>query len=389
MFPSRCGKKALSAVVGIVAMSLALAGCSEATPTDSEEQVLKFGFMTPLTGPATSFGEDARDGALLAVDVANEAGLVPGVTIELVIEDDKSTPEIAVVALQKLKGEGINFITGTVNSSVAVAVASALSGDPDTLYTITGAQIQAPLDEQSGESIIGLTHTNAMYAESVLPWIRDEAKPTKVAFVGENSDFGVQELEQLEAAWSTGTPEIVMKEVFDRTATDFSSVLSNVRDSGADSLYIAVASSTIAASVATQAEALGLDLNIFISSGIVTETLIEAGGETVEGVTSGDVYHATIDNPENAVFVEAFEAKYGETPGPLHALGYESIMLFVEAMNKAGTTTDMPKISSTLRSGTWATPRGELVFDATGRALTPTMIIRVENGKIVLVDTVQ
>lgn len=390
MVPSKYRMKALSAAAGIAVLSLAMASCNAATstPVETDEQVLKIGLMTPLTGPVASFGEDARDGAQLAVDLANDAGLLPGVRIELVVEDDKSTPEIAVVALQKLKDEGVNFITGTVNSSVAVAIANALSGDSDTLYTITGAQIQAPLDEQSGENIIGLTHTNAMYAAAILPWIKDEAKPQKVAFMGENTDFGVQELEQLKAAWSTGTPEIVMNEVFDRTSTDFSAILSKVRESGADSLYIAAASSTIAASIATQADALGLELTKFISSGIVTPTLIEAGGAAVEGITSADVYHPTIDNPENIAFVEAYEAAYGETPDPLSELGYESIMLFVEAMAEADTTTDMAKIASTLRGGTWVMPRGELTFDATGRALTPTMVIRVERGGLVLVDTI-
>lgn len=63
-------------------------------------------------------------------------------------------------------------------------------------------------------------------------------------------------------------------------------------------------------------------------------------------------------------------------------------MLFVEAMAEADTTTDMAKIASTLRGGTWVMPRGELTFDATGRALTPTMVIRVERGGLVLVDTI-
>jgi len=379
--------------LGVIAAAMALAGCSggtEGAPTDSAgTQVLKIGFITPLTGPSASTGIDALDGAQTAVDIWNEQGLLPGYKVELVTEDDAGTPETGAIAYQKLHDQGIDIITGTMNSSVAIAVANAVSADPDVLYFISGAQSQVPLDEQTGDMIFGLTHTNQMYADANLGWIKDVAKPAKVAVLAENSDFGVAETAQIESHWTDGQPKIVMKETFDRSLTDFSSLLSKVRDSGADGLYVAAASTAIPAAIFTQADQLGLDVRKFINAGLMSPALVEAGGKAVDGITSADIYHYSLDNPDNKTFVDAFKKKHDKTPSALNSLGYDSMGLILGAVKEAGSPDDTHAVAKALRSGTWTSTRGELTFDDTGRALTDTLIIGIENGELTLVDTVK
>jgi branched-chain amino acid transport system substrate-binding protein len=140
-------KRVLAAGIGVIAITLSLISCSGSTPSNtSATSTLKIGLIVPLTGPSAASGEHGKNGAQLAVDLANANNSLPGVHVELAIEDDKSTPETAVIAAQKLRNDGAQIITGTMNSSVAVALANALGSDTDALYLITGAQAQAPLD---------------------------------------------------------------------------------------------------------------------------------------------------------------------------------------------------------------------------------------------------
>ena len=369
------------------AATIALAGCAGGgEPT--EEQVLQIGFITPLTGPSASTGIDARDGAQVAVDRWNDEDLLPGYTIELVVEDDAGTPETGALAYQKLRDQGINIITGTMNSSVAIAIANAAAVDPDVLYFITGAQSQVPLDEQPGNLIFGLQSTNATFADANLGWIADEAQPQKVAVLVENSDFGIAERDQIKAHWSSGTPEIVLEETFDRTLTDFSSILSKVRDSGADGVYVGAAGVTFAATIFTQADALGLDVQKFMNAGLMSQALIDAGGDAIEGIASADSYHHSIDTPENGVFVSAFEAANGELPSAHNELGYDSINLILEAVKAVGSPEDAQAVADALRDGDWTTASGPTKFNETGRAIRPTFIIGVEGGELVLLDTI-
>src|SRR5690606_29288573 len=106
-------------------------------------------------------------------------------------------------------------------------------------------------------------------------WIADKARPQKVAVLVENSDFGVAERQQIEDHWSSGTPEIALVETFDRTLTDFSSILSKVRDSGADGVYVGAAGVTFAATIFAQADALGLDVQKFMNAGLMSQALID------------------------------------------------------------------------------------------------------------------
>jgi branched-chain amino acid transport system substrate-binding protein len=382
-------KRVRAAGIGVIAITLSLIGCSGSTPSNtSATSTLKIGLIVPLTGPSAASGEHGKNGAQLAVDLANANNSLPGVHVELAIEDDKSTPETAVIAAQKLRNDGAQIITGTMNSSVAVALANALGSDTDALYLITGAQAQAPLDTQPGNNIFGLTYNNAQNADANLNWIKNVAKPKKIASVGENSDFGVNDLAQLNKYWGSGTPEIVLKETYDRTATDFSAILAKVRDSGADGLYVTAGSPTNAASIFTQADQLGLKVAKFMNAGLMNESLISAGGSHVEGLVSADTYNYSIDNAENKDFVKAFNDAYKKNPSGEEELGFDSVNLILQAAKKAGTTTDMAAVSSALKESTWNTPRGELTWDSTGRAHTAALIVGIKNGQIEIVDTV-
>src|SRR5690349_19874453 len=65
---------------------------------------LKVGISVSLTGPAAEVGRNTLNGAQLATDEINKAGGVLGRQIELVVEDDKTTNPVAVLAFSKLSG---------------------------------------------------------------------------------------------------------------------------------------------------------------------------------------------------------------------------------------------------------------------------------------------
>ena len=61
---------------------------------------------------------------------------------------------------------------------------------------------------------------------------------------------------------------------------------------------------------------------------------------------------------------------------------YEAVHLIAAAMDKAGTEKDYAKISQTIRDNAWPSPRGELKFDAKGRARAPYFFIQQVKGGV-------
>jgi branched-chain amino acid transport system substrate-binding protein len=68
----------------------------------------------------------------------------------------------------------------------------------------------------------------------------------------------------------------------------------------------------------------------------VDGTTLPSLRDAAVGSTSGAMYDASLDNPENRQFVTAFEAKYKRTPSLYAAAGYDAANLLDIALRKAG-----------------------------------------------------
>jgi branched-chain amino acid transport system substrate-binding protein len=69
---------------------------------------------------------------------------------------------------------------------------------------------------------------------------------------------------------------------------------------------------------------------------------------------------------------------------------FEAVHLIAAAMDKAGSDSDYEKISKTIRENSWPSPRGQLKFDAKGRARAPYFFIQqVKGGKLTQLEMVK
>lgn len=86
---------AIGIIAGIIIIN------NKPSPTSSE--TIKIGGAFTLTGDAAEWGEQARNGAELAVLEINERGGIDGKKLELIVEDTKSTSKDTVSAVTKLQ----------------------------------------------------------------------------------------------------------------------------------------------------------------------------------------------------------------------------------------------------------------------------------------------
>jgi branched-chain amino acid transport system substrate-binding protein len=106
------------------ALTLALAVLAPLTgpARAAEPAVLKIGAALSLTGPAAAYGAQQKAGLLAAVDELNRTGFVPGVKLQLAIEDDGSTKEQGISAYQRLIArEKVAAIIGPTLANTATA----------------------------------------------------------------------------------------------------------------------------------------------------------------------------------------------------------------------------------------------------------------------------
>ena len=87
-----------------------------------KEGPIKLGFVGGLTGRLSDLGTSGRDGAILAVEKANQEGGINGREVALIIRDDKQNPNVAKSAQRDFRAMNAAAVVGHMTSAMSVAV---------------------------------------------------------------------------------------------------------------------------------------------------------------------------------------------------------------------------------------------------------------------------
>ncbi|UPJ76618.1 ABC transporter substrate-binding protein [Bradyrhizobium sp. 187] len=368
----------------IVAATVQLAYAPGAMAADP----VKIGLALPLSGAAATYGQELQRGAEYAADLVNQrGGILGGRKIELVFEDEKGTPQGGVAAVQKLMSVGrVKAITGGTNSSVVLAESSVTK--KRILQVNAGAQADA-ITDQGSPWLFQVNNTVSLNSESFNAYVVKTLKPKSVAYMGENSEFNKTVLEKLKASLQAAGIELVSTSTYDAETNDFTSILTKIKASNPDMIYVADAYPARAAQLWKQVRQLGGFKIEVMSPGVVTPGMIKPSEGAMNGVITGEIFMASDPGAEGKEFVENYQKKFNSSPGKGELVIFEAINLIAAAMDKAGTDSDYDKISKVIRENSWPSPRGLLKFDEKGRARAPYFYIqRVENGAVVQVERV-
>jgi branched-chain amino acid transport system substrate-binding protein len=351
---------------------------------EASGEPVKIGVALPLTGAAAAYGEESQCGTELAVEEINAGGgILDGREVKLVYEDDMGTPEGGVTAVQKLiNNEGVSAITGGMNSSVVLAEVSVTK---DSMLQVNMAAQADAITMDGGEYLFQVNNTVTQNAEAFNSWIVDELQPKSLVYLGENTAFNAGVLETLQADMSAADIEVADSGQYEADTRDFAPILNKLKSAGADTLYIADAFPARTAVILQQVRQIGGFETVLLAPGVVSQGMIDAAGDDMTGVITGEIYIPSLENERNEEFVAAIEEACGRPPGKVELVSYEAIKVIAGAMDEAGGTDDYDAISEAIRSTTFETPRGELGFDDMGRAGAENFYIqKVEDGGLTL-----
>ena len=167
---------------------------SDCDDTVNEEitGTVKIGSAMPLSGgPATVFAPVAA-GLTNYIKDANAKNAVPGVTLELTIEDDQYDPSKTPAAVEKLLDQtGVNFLTGMIGTPNALSVRDTLNRDCIPQLLVNSGDPRWGQAEEFPWSTGVLTSYNtetAIYVEDIKTKLPSGGT---VAIFHANNDFGV------------------------------------------------------------------------------------------------------------------------------------------------------------------------------------------------------
>jgi branched-chain amino acid transport system substrate-binding protein len=89
----------------------------------AQPKAVKVGILHPVTGALAFSGQQCREGALLAVEDINKAGIrsLGGARLDVVLGDAQSTPQAGSAEVEKMNEAGCSAIVGAYASAICLA----------------------------------------------------------------------------------------------------------------------------------------------------------------------------------------------------------------------------------------------------------------------------
>jgi branched-chain amino acid transport system substrate-binding protein len=329
------------------------------------QQTIKIGLVQPLTGSVAYNGTADVAGSKQAVDERNAKGGVLGKQIELVIEDGQCKPANSVNAAEKLiQKDKVVAISGAFCSSATAAVIPVT--EKYKLPLITGVSSKSDLTEKGYKYFFRATETDALLAKAFAKIIHDKLKLQNVAYIGVNDDWGRGGVEEFSKQMKALGAKSAMTEYFDHGTTDYYTLLTKLKASKADGVFVA-AETQDGSILVKQIKELGLDIKVFGVGSWATSDFISLAGPAAEGIYAAVPYSATMQTPKNAAFVKTYFERNKENPGKYGAAGYNAMNILMDAIERAKST-EAEQITAALRQTDYEGPNGHFKFTPNGQA---------------------
>jgi branched-chain amino acid transport system substrate-binding protein len=359
-------------------------------PAGAAETVL-VGAVNSLTGRFAAQGAAVHNGLVLAIEEANAAPRVPGLSIELAARDDEGKPDRAVAAAEDLLGRrgAAALVGGYVDTMVGPL--SEVAERHRRPYLAT-----ASLDERlsrRGYRYFFRVSNLAGYVDVMTDFVVDHLKAHRVAVLSSNTPGAAQLGRRQRERFGRAGVAVPFFETFGAGTADFAPHLARVREAGAEVL-VANAFFADHLVLVRQLRGLAVDLKGYLGAfGMefpeVVRDLREAG-ELLFG-TTGWQPGVTRPGTEEAsrAFVAAYRARFGGQPPPLAMHGYAAGQALVAALRSArarGLAPGPEAVRDELLRVDLQLPLERLRFDAQGDPRDyERVVLQIQQGNPVVV----
>lgn len=351
-------------------------------PAQSKEPIT-IGAVQPLTGWAALDGKNVTSGMKIALARINASGGVLGRPLNLIIEDGKADPVESVSAVEKLiRRDKVPAIIGCWGSSATLAAMPIIERNkiPMVVETSTAPMIT----EKKNKWVFRFTSNNDTDGVLMGQYLVAKLGFKKAGYLAVNNDWGRSMAKATSEIMKNTGGEVIMVEYCAASEANFTPMLTRIKSSAADTMFITTSLSGIAL-IMKQYHELGMKMNVFITSGMSAEQLVQmASKEVFEGVYFFARYVPTAPPPgkekENQEMIAAFEKMHPNSIAECGvAAGYDSIYLVAGAIERVGGP-DPIKIRDALEKTDYNGFLGRVRFDKNGHSQPRCQITQVRNG---------
>jgi branched-chain amino acid transport system substrate-binding protein len=352
--------------LGVSAAALAASG-----PALAQGAPVKIGELNSY-GRMAAFAGPYRNGLELALAEINaKGGVLGGRPLEFVIRDDGATPGDAVrVAEELVTREGVSMLVGTFLSNVGLAVAD-FANQKKTLF-LASEPLSDSITMGSGNPYTFRVRPSTYMQTKMLVDIVKAKNVKRWAIVAPNYEYGQSAAASFKRLIKEANPaaEIVAEQYPALGKIEAGPTVAALDQAKPDGIFNVTFGADLTAFVRE-----GNTRGLFTGKTVVSlltgepEYLLPLKEETPEGwIVTGYPWEQITDAPHKA-FVDAYRAKFKDTPRLGSFLGYVVVYMVRDVINKAGGT-DTEKMAATLRGMEFDTIAGKATMRASDQQLS-------------------
>ncbi len=365
-------------------MMAGLSGCGGKTGgavSSGAKNAAKIGFTAALTGGAAAYGKSEEEGVRLAVEEINKKGDFP---IDLLVEDTKAVPADSMNATKKLIQEKVSMIIGPMTSNEAKAAGPIIQNAkvPSLEISVTAENItdigdcifrNSVPESKNIPQTVKKTHKLLGYKTAAILYAHDNEQHVTAQkyFQKTMEEEGVQ---------------VIDVETFGSKDSEYSAQLTNIQHKAPD-VIVVCSYYQEGSSILKKMREMGMDQPVLGDNGFVSPELGKMAGAAADNVYVSSMWSADRKDEKVQKFVENYTKAYGRAPDQFAASAYDGVYMAMDAMQRAGTTTDHKKIRDALaQMKDFKGVCGTFSFDEKRDPVVDLILMKMQDGKFGVVD---
>lgn len=365
-------------------MMAGLSGCGGKTGgavSSGAKNAAKLGFTAALTGGAAAYGKSEEEGVRLAVEEINKKGDFP---IDLLVEDTKAVPADSMNATKKLIQEKVSMIIGPMTSNEAKATGPIIQNAkvPSLEISVTAENItdigdcifrNSVPESKNIPQTVKKTHKLLGYKTAAILYAHDNEQHVTAQkyFQKTMEEEGVQ---------------VINVETFGSKDSEYSAQLTNIQHKAPD-VIVVCSYYQEGSRILKKMREMGMDQPVLGDNGFVSPELGKMAGAAADNVYVSSMWSADRKDEKVQKFVENYTKAYGRAPDQFAASAYDGVYMAMDAMQRAGTTTDHKKIRDALaQMKDFKGVCGTFSFDEKRDPVVDLILMKMQDGKFGVVD---
>lgn len=365
-------------------MMAGISGCGGKTGgavSSGAKNAAKIGFTAALTGGAAAYGKSEEEGVRLAVEEINKKGDFP---IDLLVEDTKAVPADSMNATKKLIQEKVSMIIGPMTSNEAKAAGPIIQNAkvPSLEISVTAENItdigdcifrNSVPESKNIPQTVKKTHKLLGYKTAAVLYAHDNEQHVTAQkyFQKTMEEEGVQ---------------VIDVETFGSKDSEYSAQLTNIQHKAPD-VIVVCSYYQEGSRILKKMREMGMDQPVLGDNGFVSPELGKMAGAAADNVYVSSMWSADRKDEKVQKFVENYTKAYGRAPDQFAASAYDGVYMAMDAMQRAGTTTDHKKIRDALaQMKDFKGVCGTFSFDEKRDPVVDLILMKMQDGKFGVVD---